>query len=320
MVASDALELDAVLRSLSHDFKEPLRSIRWYLIRIIADKAVAAKPATLQDVRKLDALVADVQVQFTLLYETYKKTGETEALRHFVNTDLRDEISSISRAWGGVHSKVKGVKFDRDPFSIADLSARIARLSRRYEGLLEYIRHSHALNLTRIGLHNEAERVLTDLTALSEDIVTDGTFQIAGNVIGLFDQSLIGLLFQNLIVNSMKYRVPEIDLSIRIKISVQDGADFPAMVPTQLRDAFSGRKGPHAYISYTDNGRGIPAAYQNAVFEPFVQVRDTDAAKGSGMGLAIVKGAVQKHGGVIAITSAEGKGTRFWIALPIRDE
>jgi len=63
-----------------------------------------------------------------------------------------------------------------------------------------------------------------------------------------------------------------------------------------------------------DTGSGIPCALQESIFEPFVS---TKGPKGTGLGLWIVKGIIENHGGKIAVRSRPGKGTVFKISLPV---
>lgn len=71
-------------------------------------------------------------------------------------------------------------------------------------------------------------------------------------------------------------------------------------------------------ISFTDNGRGIPAEDLKRVFEPFFT---TKASKGgTGLGLSITYGLVQELGGTIQVESTVGQGTRFTITLPLKYE
>jgi signal transduction histidine kinase len=67
-------------------------------------------------------------------------------------------------------------------------------------------------------------------------------------------------------------------------------------------------------ILIADTGSGIPSALQSSIFEPFVS---TKGAKGTGLGLWIVKGIIENHGGKIYVRSRVGKGTVFQIDLPV---
>lgn len=72
-------------------------------------------------------------------------------------------------------------------------------------------------------------------------------------------------------------------------------------------------------ISVIDRGRGIPEQFRHSIFDRFQQVEKADGQrkKGTGLGLAISKAIVELHGGKIALASEEGKGSTFWISLPI---
>jgi len=66
-------------------------------------------------------------------------------------------------------------------------------------------------------------------------------------------------------------------------------------------------------VDIIDNGPGIPAELQHAVFVPMVSGR----ADGSGLGLAIAQSVVNRHGGLLACSSEPGN-TRFTLYLPMR--
>jgi len=70
-------------------------------------------------------------------------------------------------------------------------------------------------------------------------------------------------------------------------------------------------------ISITDTGIGIPENMKNRIFEPFFT---TKASKGSGLGLSVTYGIIARHGGMIKFDSAVGKGTTFYIRLPLAVE
>ena len=81
--------------------------------------------------------------------------------------------------------------------------------------------------------------------------------------------------------------------------------------------------GPYVCMTVTDTGHGIPRHLIGRIFDPYFTTKEKDV--GTGLGLAVVQGIVQNHGGVIDVSSTEGQGTRFNIYLPrvesaIKDE
>lgn len=72
-------------------------------------------------------------------------------------------------------------------------------------------------------------------------------------------------------------------------------------------------------LKVTDNGIGVPAAYQQKVFEKFFRVPagNTHNSKGHGLGLSYVSEVVRQHGGTIHLLSQEGIGSTFIITLPL---
>jgi light-regulated signal transduction histidine kinase (bacteriophytochrome) len=101
-------------------------------------------------------------------------------------------------------------------------------------------------------------------------------------------------LFQNLLVNSIKYRSTEIP---RIHVAAEgSGTDW--------------------LFSVSDNGIGIEPQYAEKVFGIFKCLDPRDERSGSGMGLAICRKIVSRHHGRIWVESALGKGATFYFTLP----
>ena len=101
-------------------------------------------------------------------------------------------------------------------------------------------------------------------------------------------------IFRNLISNAIKYRKMN-NSSHEIKIAI-------TIEPNE------------ALISFRDNGIGIPKQNQNKVFDMFY--RASEQSGGSGLGLYIVKNAVEKLGGRVSVGSEPGLYTLFEIVLP----
>ena len=75
--------------------------------------------------------------------------------------------------------------------------------------------------------------------------------------------------------------------------------------------------GEYVKVSVADTGTGIPAAIQDKIFDPFFTPQRASKQRGSGLGLSIVHGIVKDHGGYVDLTSVEGRGTTFYVYIPI---
>jgi signal transduction histidine kinase len=71
-----------------------------------------------------------------------------------------------------------------------------------------------------------------------------------------------------------------------------------------------------ALVSVSDTGTGIPREVRDRIYDPFFTTKEV--GKGTGQGLAVARSVVvDKHGGVLSFETEEGKGTTFFIRLPI---
>jgi PAS domain S-box-containing protein len=77
------------------------------------------------------------------------------------------------------------------------------------------------------------------------------------------------------------------------------------------------RENRHVRLGVSDTGHGMPEEIRSKVFDPFFTTKDF--GKGTGLGLTVVKGIIEEHGGTIAVESVVDKGTTFWIRLPLEE-
>jgi two-component system NtrC family sensor kinase len=68
-------------------------------------------------------------------------------------------------------------------------------------------------------------------------------------------------------------------------------------------------------IEFEDNGPGIPEEYLNKIFDPFFTTKEV--GRGTGLGLSVVFGIINEHGGEVSVESEVGRGTKFSITLPV---
>lgn len=129
----------------------------------------------------------------------------------------------------------------------------------------------------------------------------------------LIDCNRIGQVLLNLLHNASKFTPEGGRVSIAAKaIVIGDGSPPPGLPPSHP-------PGQWLLLSVTDNGIGIPAADLSRIFERFYKVdrARTRNVGGTGLGLAIAKHLVEGHGGRIWATSVEGKGSTFYLTLPV---
>jgi light-regulated signal transduction histidine kinase (bacteriophytochrome) len=126
---------------------------------------------------------------------------------------------------------------------------------------------------------------------------TKGEILIPNPLVAVYgDPSQIHQLLQNLIANSLKFHRD--DIPPRISINSH---------PT---------RGNKIRITVQDNGIGIDPKYHEQVFVMFKRLHPVTRYQGTGIGLAICKKIVQRHGGEIGIESIPKDGTVIWFTLP----
>lgn len=118
------------------------------------------------------------------------------------------------------------------------------------------------------------------------------------------DRDLVRRVLQNVLDNAVKFSGD--NGTVHISGTVLDTALLPANHST----------GQWACISVTDNGPGVPFAYHAHIFELFGQARNA-RQRGSGVGLAFCKLAVEAHGGMIWVEDAPDGGATFLFTLPL---
>jgi PAS domain S-box-containing protein len=107
-------------------------------------------------------------------------------------------------------------------------------------------------------------------------------------------------------------------LSNAVKFTPQGGTvTVSAGSVESAADAKVSGKGPWAYVRVEDTGPGIPAERLDRIFEPFEQVRTSDADRGSGLGLSISRRFARAMGGDLTVRSEVSVGSEFTLWLPV---
>ncbi|PXY46782.1 hybrid sensor histidine kinase/response regulator [Flavobacterium hydrophilum] len=119
-------------------------------------------------------------------------------------------------------------------------------------------------------------------------------------------------LIYNLISNSLKFSTPDVPPNITIQSVILKNDEFRLLnLPNspQICDYWN--------LSFTDNGIGFDAQYNQNIFVIFQRLHHTEEYSGTGIGLAIVKKIVENHNGIIVAEGILNKGVAFNIYIPI---
>jgi nitrogen-specific signal transduction histidine kinase/CheY-like chemotaxis protein len=141
------------------------------------------------------------------------------------------------------------------------------------------------------------ERSVSKEIVISTDLATE-VVQVSGDE-GQIQQALL-----NLFLNARDAMKDGGTLRVVTRV-VQVDAHTPSRF-------LSFRPGPYVLIAVTDTGVGIPREIQDRIFEPFFTTKD----QGTGLGLSVLYGVVQSHGGFLDLVSEVGDGSTFSVYLP----
>jgi signal transduction histidine kinase len=221
------------------------------------------------------------------------RNAELDNFVYKVSHDLRAPLSSVL----GLVNLARLPGNTDNPMDYIDIiGEKVAALDHFIGDVLSHSKNlKMEVNIGKVDLAKIIDNTFTELSYLDGAIDMKRMIKIEG-IEFYSDQWRISEIFRNLTSNAIKYRqlisnTPE----VMIKIHVD-----------HLR----------ADISFSDNGIGIEEKNLTRIFEMFY--RATEQSDGSGIGLYIVKNAVEKLGGQISVASKPLQGTRFSIILPNR--
>ncbi len=169
------------------------------------------------------------------------------------------------------------------------------RMSQLISDLLAYSRVEHiGPNIQPIELNKAVDSAMANLRNSIQESGASITHEELPTVPGNMTQ--LSQLFQNLLGNAIKFRREGIPPNIQVGCRL---------------------KGDHWVIRVKDNGIGIAPEYHDKIFMIFQRLHGRDKYPGTGIGLAICKKIVERHGGSIWIDSKPGEGTTFLFTLPV---
>lgn len=257
--------------------------------------------------------LGDEKIYISAVRDRTEQQRAEEAIRKF-SLDLARSNSELERfAYVASHDLQEPLRM---------VSSYTQLLAKRYKGKLdanadEFIGYAvdgasrmqklinDLLALSRVGTQAKPSEPV-DTGAVLTRVVSDLRFAIEGAAASvnfpptmptvLADGTQIGQLFQNLVGNALKFRGTE---PPRVDVSVQ-----PEEEGRLWRFAFQ------------DNGIGIEPQYFERIFVIFQRLHSKESYPGTGIGLAICKKIVERHGGTMWVESVVGQGTTFLFTLP----
>lgn len=248
-------------------------------------------------VTAVEGLAHDITNRKQITAALEVRNREILEFTHNVTHDLKKPLTTIKTLFSLLEHSEGG----RDDPAFRDIRAAgkeaVAYMEELLDDLLTCARLEYAgLELTPEAVRVDKiarlalERFKFQIEAKKIQVTVDAPFQV------WVDQKSFTKILMNLVANAVNYIGENHDPEIVIRGIV---------------------KSDEVEISIRDTGMGIPEADKNRIFKKFVRGTNTLAVTGTGLGLPIVKSAVEAHGGRIWFESVKGLGTTFFFTIPI---
>ena len=228
--------------------------------------------------------------------ELKRSNSELEQFAYVASHDLQEPLRMVS-SYTQLLLRRFGEKFDGDSREfmgyIVDGAARMKQL---IEDLLAYSRvGTRGKDFREVAVDDALQRAVSNLRAAIQESSAAVTWDALPTV--LADDTQLTQLFQNLIGNALKFRSASVP---RIHVFVANNE-------------------PAWHFMVRDNGIGIEPQYFERIFMVFQRLHNKAEYPGTGIGLAICKKVVERHGGRIWVESRPGEGSAFHFTLPKRE-
>lgn len=223
-----------------------------------------------------------------------QSNDDLQRFAYAASHDLQEPLRTIG-SFTRLLARHNQGKLDADSQEYIDfITSGVDRMNQIIQDLLDYSRVSGS-QLGRNGeadLNRVVEAVLANLKNAIERNRAEVTWDPLPTVPA--DPTLLGRVMQNLIANALKYRSQQ---------------------PPRVHIACADRSGCWLF-SIADNGIGFEKKHAERIFGLFQRLHTTSEYPGTGIGLAIVKRIVERHGGQVCADSEPGKGATFYFTLP----
>ena len=261
--------------------------------------------AVLEDLERAnEELEARVNQRTAKLQET---VAELESYSYSISHDMRAPLRAM-QAYSSILANELGPRLDdAHRRHLARITAAANRMDKLITDVLSYSRLSRGdIDLKPVDL----DHLVADITYQYPSL-QNADIDVAKNLgVVRAAEALLTQAIANLLTNAVKF------VGRGVKPVIRVGSEaLPA-------DA-GGENGPEAAsragsirLFIQDNGVGIDAKDQERIFSMFTRVYSEQEYEGTGIGLSIVKRAIERMGGSIGLKSELGRGSTFWIDLP----
>ncbi|MBI3521157.1 MAG: hybrid sensor histidine kinase/response regulator [Bacteroidetes bacterium] len=224
--------------------------------------------------------------------ELQKANDELNKFVYSVSHDLRSPLTSIL---GVINLTKMTPELNVASSYFEMIEGRVLKLDNFIKKIIDYYKNARdEENKDTIDFQALISSVWNTLKNQNQEIEFDLTVNSDSLFIG--DLLRLEIIFENLISNAIKYQNPSAkEHYIKIKVDVSK---------------------EEAHISVSDNGIGINQAYIDRIFNLFFRTEDSLQTEGTGIGLYIVKEAIEKMAGKITVSSLPMEGTTFNIIIP----
>ena len=246
------------------------------------------------------AIVRDVS-EYKTLQEQLRHSQKMEAIGRLAGGVAHDFNNQLAAIMGYAEL----ISHKSDDSDILNYSKRIAEASQVSKKLTEQLltfSRKNELQLATVNVHDLINETMQLLNHTMSKQITVGANLEATAFHVVADKALLKTAILNIALNA--------------RDAMPDGGYLfinTARLPfAEFKDE---KYGEAIQITISDTGFGIAQDKLLQIFEPFYTTKPQ--GKGTGLGLSSVKGTIEQHGGVISVSSDEGKGTTFTITLPV---
>ncbi|WP_049721130.1 sensor histidine kinase [Gilvimarinus polysaccharolyticus] len=239
--------------------------------------------------------------------ELQRSNRELEEFAFVASHDLQEPLRKI-RAFGDrLLKKYSSELGDSGADYIARMHAASERMSHLIDDLLSFSRvTTQQKPFEPVALNSILKSVLDDLEYAIDD--TEAVVEVGDLPEIDADKTQISQVFLNLLGNSLKFRRPDVAPIVNVYCEALDAESVPDEDGSEPRDWIR--------LVVSDNGIGFDTQYNDRVFSLFQRLHGRDQYSGTGIGLALCRKIVERHGGTIVAESEVGVGTQFIITMP----